>query len=50
LRTLRSRLHGCATLQAANGFQWDADAEESFTWLIAFTDRGLRHPAGRQDG
>jgi AcrR family transcriptional regulator len=43
LRTLRSLLHGFATLQAANGFQWDDDAEESFTWLIAFTDRGLRH-------
>jgi AcrR family transcriptional regulator len=46
LRTLRSLLHGFATLQAANGFQWDDDAEESFTWLIAFTDRGLRHRPG----
>jgi AcrR family transcriptional regulator len=43
LRTLRSLLHGFATLQAANGFQWDDDAEESFSWLIAFADRGLRH-------
>jgi AcrR family transcriptional regulator len=42
LRTLRSLLHGFATLQAANGFQWDDDAEESFAWLVAFTDRGLR--------
>jgi AcrR family transcriptional regulator len=42
LRTLRSLLHGFATLHAANGFQWDVDVEESFTWLVAFTDRGLR--------
>jgi AcrR family transcriptional regulator len=42
LRTLRSLLHGFATLQVANGFQWNADTEESFTWLIAFADRGLR--------
>jgi len=42
LRTLRSLLHGFATLQAANGFQWDADTEKSFGWLIAFADRGLR--------
>ncbi len=41
LRTLRSLLHGFATLQAAHGFQWDADTDESFTWLITFTDRGL---------
>lgn len=42
LRTLRSMLHGFATLQAANGFQWSADRDESFTWLIDFADRGLR--------
>ncbi|GIM91052.1 TetR-like C-terminal domain-containing protein [Paractinoplanes toevensis] len=41
LRTLRSLLHGFATLQAANGFQWDADQEVSFTWLIDFAHRGL---------
>ncbi|MEU4238483.1 TetR-like C-terminal domain-containing protein [Actinoplanes sp. NPDC026619] len=41
LRTLRSLLHGFATLQASNGFQWDADAEESFAWLIEFAHRGL---------
>jgi AcrR family transcriptional regulator len=41
LRTLRSLLHGFATLQAANGFQWNADAEESFTWLVAFANRAL---------
>ncbi|MFC8829385.1 TetR/AcrR family transcriptional regulator [Streptomyces sp. NPDC057137] len=42
LRMLRSFCHGFATLQAANGFQWSADIDESFEWLITFTDRGLR--------
>lgn len=42
LRMLRSLCHGFATLQVANGFQWSADIDESFEWLIAFTDRGLR--------
>lgn len=42
LRTLRSLCHGFATLQAANGFQWSADVDESFEWLIAFADQGLR--------
>jgi AcrR family transcriptional regulator len=42
LRMLRSLLHGFATLEAANGFQWSADVDESFDWLIDFVDRGLR--------
>ncbi|MGW0333672.1 TetR/AcrR family transcriptional regulator [Streptomyces sp. NPDC003011] len=42
LRTLRSLCHGFATLQAAGAFQWSADIDESFEWLIDFTDRGLR--------
>ncbi|MGW2620059.1 TetR/AcrR family transcriptional regulator [Streptomyces sp. NPDC001500] len=42
LRMLRSLCHGFATLQAAGGFQWSADVDESFEWLIAFADRGLR--------
>jgi AcrR family transcriptional regulator len=42
LRTVRSLLHGFATLQAANGFQWSADVDQSFEWLIDFADRGLR--------
>jgi AcrR family transcriptional regulator len=42
LRTLRSLLHGFATLQAAGGFQRAADPEETFAWLIGFVDRGLR--------
>jgi AcrR family transcriptional regulator len=42
LRTLRSMFHGFATLQAAHGFQWAADTDDSFQWLIDFVDRGLR--------
>ncbi|RLL69858.1 TetR-like C-terminal domain-containing protein [Streptomyces sp. Z26] len=42
LRMLRSLCHGFATLQAADGFQWSADVDESFEWLIDFADRGLR--------
>ncbi|MEU6538450.1 TetR/AcrR family transcriptional regulator [Streptomyces sp. NPDC047000] len=42
LRLLRSLFHGFATLQSAGGFQWSADIDESFEWLIVFTDRGLR--------
>src|SRR3954452_6253617 len=42
LRTVRSLFHGFATLQAAHGFRWSADTDESFEWLIAFADRGLR--------
>ncbi|RCG16523.1 WHG domain-containing protein [Streptomyces reniochalinae] len=42
LRMLRSLCHGFATLQAADGFQRSADVDESFEWLTAFADRGLR--------
>ncbi|TDC85571.1 TetR/AcrR family transcriptional regulator [Actinomadura sp. 7K507] len=42
LRMLRSLCHGFATLQAADGFRWSADIDESFEWLIGFVDRGLR--------
>jgi AcrR family transcriptional regulator len=42
LRTVRSLLHGFATLQSGGGFQWSADVDESFEWLIDFADRGLR--------
>ena len=45
IRTLRSTMHGFAMLEASRGFQWDADPDESFEWLIGFIDRGLR-PAG----
>ena len=42
VRTIRSTLHGFAMLETSGGFQWDADPDESFQWLISFTDRGLR--------
>ncbi|QFG22298.1 TetR/AcrR family transcriptional regulator [Actinomadura sp. WMMB 499] len=42
LRMLRSLCHGFATLQAGGGFRWGTDVDESFEWLIAFADRGLR--------
>ena len=42
LRTVRSTIHGVAVLEASRGFQWAADTDESFRWLIAFVDRGLR--------
>jgi AcrR family transcriptional regulator len=42
LRTVRSTIHGFAVLEASRGFQWAADTDESFRWLIAFVDRGLR--------
>lgn len=48
LRALRSTFHGFATLQAAHGFQWSADVDESLEWLIALVDRGLR--AGSSPG
>jgi AcrR family transcriptional regulator len=41
LRLLRSLFHGFAVIEAAGGFQMDTDVDESFTWLIAFIDRGL---------
>ena len=49
LRAVRSMLHGFAILQAGNGFQWTADPDLSFAWMIDFVDRGLRvrsEPAG----
>jgi AcrR family transcriptional regulator len=42
LRMLRSMLHGFATLEAAGGFRIDTSAEDSFTWMISFIDRGLQ--------
>jgi AcrR family transcriptional regulator len=42
LRAVRSFFHGFATLQSAHGFQWSADVDESFEWLINLVDRGLR--------
>jgi hypothetical protein len=42
IRTLRSTMHGFAMLEASLGFQWDADPDESFEWMVGFIDRGLR--------
>ena len=42
IRTIRSTMHGFALLEASAGFQWDADPDESFEWMIRFIDRGLR--------
>ncbi|WP_433309066.1 TetR/AcrR family transcriptional regulator [Micromonospora sp. CA-269861] len=42
MRTLRSVVHGFATLEVAGGFQIDASVDESFAWLINFIDQGLR--------
>jgi hypothetical protein len=42
IRTIRCTMHGFAMLEASGGFQWDADPEQSFSWMIRFIDRGLR--------
>ena len=42
LRTMRSLLHGFATLETAGGFQMETNVEESFAWLVDFMDGGLR--------
>lgn len=42
IRAMRCMIHGFASLSAANAFQWDADTEVSFDWMIEFMDRGLR--------
>lgn len=42
IRTLRCTIHGFALLQAANGFQWSNDPDDSFDWMIKFIDAGLR--------
>jgi len=42
IRMLRSILHGFATLESSNGFQMSTDVDDSFAWMVAFIDRGLR--------
>ena len=42
IRTMRCMIHGFASLSAADGFQWGADPEISFDWMIEFMERGLR--------
>lgn len=41
IRMLRCTIHGYAMLQAANGFQWSNDPDESVAWMIRFFDAGL---------
>ncbi|MBL1072804.1 WHG domain-containing protein [Nocardia sp. 2] len=45
LRALRAMIHGFAGLQAARGFQWAGDPEDSFAWMLHFLDSGLREQA-----
>ena len=42
MRTLRSSLHGFATLEQSGGFMIDTDIDDSFTWMVALIDQGLR--------
>ncbi|HJP72907.1 MAG TPA: WHG domain-containing protein [Pseudonocardiaceae bacterium] len=42
IRTMRCMIHGFASLSAADAFQWGADPEISFEWMIEFMERGLR--------
>jgi AcrR family transcriptional regulator len=42
LRTLRSMLHGFATLEAGGGFRLDTDVDASFAWMVTLIDHGLR--------
>jgi len=44
LRALRSTFHGFAMLQAAGGFRWSTDLDDSFDWLVDLLDRGLQQP------
>jgi AcrR family transcriptional regulator len=41
IRMLRCTIHGYAMLQAAHGFQWSNDPNESVAWMIRFFDAGL---------
>ena len=47
IRTVRSTIHGFAMLNASQSFQWDADPDQSFDWMIRFIDRGLRDASAR---
>jgi AcrR family transcriptional regulator len=42
LRMVRTMLHGFATLETTDGFQFDVGIEDSFTWMINFIDHGLQ--------
>ncbi|WP_433654955.1 TetR/AcrR family transcriptional regulator [Nocardia sp. CA-128927] len=47
MRALRGALHGFATLQTSNGFQWSEDTDDSFDWMIRFIDQGLTQIGSR---
>lgn len=42
MRTLRSLFHGFASLEVEGGFRRPTDVGESFEWMIALVERGLR--------
>jgi AcrR family transcriptional regulator len=46
IRAMRCVIHGFASLSAANAFQWNADLDVSFEWMIEFVERGLRGGVG----
>jgi AcrR family transcriptional regulator len=46
LRTLRSMLHGFATLEVDGGFRFDTDVNDSFDWMVDLIDHGLRSIPG----
>jgi AcrR family transcriptional regulator len=48
-RALRCLIHGFALLEAASGFQWGNDPDESFAWMINFIDAGLRAVGGQRE-
>jgi AcrR family transcriptional regulator len=48
IRMLRCTIHGYAMFQAANGFQWSNDPDESVAWMIRFFDAGLT-AVGKKD-
>ena len=43
LRMLRSMLHGFATLEVNDGFRFDTNVDDSFTWMLTLIDHGLQH-------
>jgi hypothetical protein len=48
IRALRCFIHGLALLEAASGFQWSNDPDESFTAMVNFIDAGLWAVGGQR--
>lgn len=48
-RTLRSALHGFATLERVGGFGFDVDVNESFEWLVERLADALGMPSAEPD-